>query len=105
MITKEEYIKKKKFLCDKIEELEVKKQENVDLLETQEELMEDASTLKGFALKSHNEHRLSRKVVLAFIEAVYVYDPNTIEVVFQYEDEIRKLMDSLESGDCTAKIV
>ena len=52
-----------------------------------------------------SEDRLSRKMVLAFIAAVYVFDPNTIEVVFQYEDEIRKLMGSLEREEHIALTV
>ena len=51
--------------------------------------------MKSLSAKFGNEDKLSRKVVQAFIDAVYVYDPNHIEVVFLYEDEIRKLMNSL----------
>lgn len=105
VITKDEYIRKKQALCDKIKELEAKKQENTDLLETQEELLEDSSALKSLSAKFSIEDRLSRKMVLAFIAAVYVFDPNTIEVVFQYEDEIRKLMGSLEREEHIAQTV
>ena len=105
VITKDEYIRKKQALCDKIKELEAKKQENTDLLETQEELLGDSSALKSLSAKFSNEDRLSRKMVLAFIAAVYVFDPNTIEVVFQYEDEIRKLMGSLEREEHIAQTV
>ena len=92
-------------MCDKVKELEVRKQKNADLLETQEELLEDSTILKSLSAKFFNEDRLSRKMVLAFIEAVYVFDPNTIEVVFQYEDEIRKLMGSLEREEQIASTV
>ena len=38
-------------------------------------------------------------------QALYVFDPNTIEVVFQYEDEILKLMGSLEREEHIAQTV
>ena len=51
IIAKDEYIKKKQTLCDKIKELEAKKQENATILETQKELLEDSSALKSLSVK------------------------------------------------------
>ena len=94
-----EYIKKKKALTDQIEELETQQHINADRIEFQKELLDDAVVLRGLSSKFCNEDKLTRKAVLALIDAVYVYDLNRIEIVFQYEDEIRKLMKSLESED------
>ena len=99
VISKEEYIKKKKALTDQIEELETQQHINADRIEFQKELLDDAVVLRGLSSKFCNEDKLTRKAVLALIDAVYVYDLNRIEIVFQYEDEIRKLMKSLESED------
>ena len=76
--------------------METQQHINADRIEFQKELLDDAVVLKGLSTRFCNEDKLTRKAVLAFIDAVYVYDLNRIEVVFQYENEIRKLMRSVE---------
>ena len=96
VISREVYMKKKQELSRKAAEL----QENLDLADgLQEEEESNSAGLQeladqGKALWSGG--RLTREMVDAFVEKVYVYDRNKIEVVFQCEDVILAALDQYE---------
>lgn len=79
-----------------IENLENVQREENKLLEEQKDILDCANSLSSLAVSFKGEEKLTRKMVTAFIEAVYVFDPNRIEVAFLFEDEIRSLLMSVE---------
>lgn len=96
VINKDQYIKKKKELCGLIDKIEADRKAQIKEFDHQTELWESATELNTLTKSFAGEEKLSRKMVLAFIDNVYIYDPKRIEVVFRYEDEIEKLIKSLE---------
>ena len=96
IITKDEYVRKKQALSNQIEEMSQQKADLKDEFLRQSELWESAVNLSNLAKEFNEEKKLTRKMVLAFIKDVFVYDPYRIEIVFNFEDEIKKLQESLE---------
>ncbi len=88
--------RKKKELCGLIDKIEAEKKEQTKEYDHQTELWESATELNTLTKSFAGEEKLSRKMVMAFVDNVYVYDPKRIEVVFRYEDVIEKLIKSLE---------
>ena len=98
-ITKEEYIRRKKELGDLMEQLEQDRKAQGEEYERQSELLESANTISTMAHGFSGERKLSRPMVEAFIENVYVYDANRVEIIFRHEDEIAKLTESLDGAE------
>lgn len=97
-ITKEQYLRKKAELMKRIEALESDIKVQTEECDLQSELWESASNLKNKAGSFAGEDKLSRKIAEAFIKDVYIYDPERIEIVFQHEDEIARLAESLKDN-------
>lgn len=98
IITREHYIRKKSELIDLMEKLESDYKSTEEEFDRQSGLWESAANMNAIAKKFVGEQKLSRQMAEAFIENVYIYDPNRIEIVFQHEDEIAKLIESLNWG-------
>ena len=98
-ITKEQYLRKKAELIRQIEDLEADIKTRNEEIDHQNELWESASNLKDKANGFSGEEKLTRKMVEAFIENVYIYDPDRIEIIFKHEDEIARLAKSLAETD------
>lgn len=96
VISREQYIKKKQELSRKATEL----QTALDLADgIKEEEENNSDALKEIADQGQtlcSSGRLTREMVYAFIEKVYVYDTNKVEVVFQCEDVILAALDQYE---------
>ena len=82
-------------LIDFMEKLESDYKSTEEEFDRQSGLWESAANMNAIAKKFVGEQKLSRQMAEAFIENVYIYDPNRIEIVFQHEDEIAKLIESL----------
>lgn len=103
-LTKEAYLRSKSDLTRKIEAAE---QRQIELQEKhceQKELQEDAEHLGGLAKSYLGESELTYEIAQAFIENVYVYNLNRIEIAFRFEDEIQKVMQSTEEKDTQERI-
>lgn len=61
----------------------------------QNELWESESTISAMAKSFAGETKLTRQMVNAFIENVYIYNPKRVEIIFRHEDEVAKLAESL----------
>ena len=96
VITREQYIHKKAELNDRIQELESESKGQAEKYDCQSELLESATKMNSLVTEFSGEKKLSRKMVMALIESVYIYDPKRIEIVFQHEDELVKLVESLQ---------
>ena len=107
MITRQEYLAVKAKIDRKIEELEADLDEARELLAEEQRILEE---IKGIsranltreeqmdasgaeASKKPKPHVLTRALVEAFIDVIYVYDMEHIEVVFKCEDVMKKAMD------------
>lgn len=95
-LTKEAYLKNKENLSRKIESAELRQSEILEKHGEQKELLEDAEHLNGLAKTYFGESELTYEIAQAFIENVYVYNLNRIEIVFRFEDEIRRIMQNAE---------
>lgn len=96
VISREQYIKKKQELSKKTAELQATldladglKEEEENNSDGLQELADQGQAVKGGG-------RLTKEMVEAFIERVYVYDSNKVEVVFQCEDVILAALDQYE---------
>lgn len=95
-LTKEAYLKNKEGLTHKIESAERRQSEILEKHGKQKELLEDAEHLNGLAKTYFGESELTYEIAQAFVENVYVYNLNRIEIVFRFEDEIKRILS--ESG-------
>lgn len=95
IITKEYYIRKKSELNDFMEKLESDYKSREEEFDRQSGLWKSAANMNAIAKKFAGEQKLSRQMAEAFIENVYIYAPNRIEIVFRHEDEIAKLIEIL----------
>lgn len=94
--SKEAYLKNKEDLTRKIASAEKRQSEIQEKHNEQKELLEDAEHLAGLAKSFFGESELTYEIAQAFVENVYVYNLNRIEIVFRFEDEIRKIMQNVE---------
>lgn len=94
-ILKDQYLRKKSELIARIEKLESELKEQTAEYDYQSELLESATNMSAIVASLSGEKKLTRQMVNDLIENVYIYDPNRIEIVFQHEDEIARLVESL----------
>ena len=94
--SKQQYLRKKTELSATLENLEQDCKAQAEEYDYQNELWESASTLSEMAKSFAGETKLSRQLVSAFIENVYIYDPKRVEIIFRHEDEVVRLAESLQ---------
>ena len=87
-MTRQEYLEKKKKMQQEIDSLEEEQQEAKKAEEEQSEMVaavdraaEDTKLFTG---------KLTNEIVERFIDTVFVYDSERIEIVYKLEDIIRK---------------
>ena len=98
-ISREVYIEKKAELSEKLQRLEEFSVQQNAKRQEQSEIDETAMKFLRLADDYGHEDKLTAKMVQAFIEGVYVYDKNRIEVVFLFEDELQKMMEFIEQEE------
>lgn len=103
IITREQYVRRKSELNDFMEKLESDSKARVEEFDHQSGLWKSATNINAIAKKFAGEQKLSRPMVEAFIENVYIYGPNRIEIVFRHEDKIAELIESLNELNVTGK--
>ena len=96
LITREAYIKIKNELTAKIEELQLKLKTQETEVMAQDKLREAAVEMTDLSGKYAGAKKLTREMVETFIDRVYLYDPENIEIVFLFEDSIQKLMEEIQ---------
>lgn len=96
VIEKEVYLKKKQELTKRIESLQNDNNKaNIAMGEEQE--VEDNLRHIGNLIYAYDiQKKLTREVVDAFIETIYVYNSKKVEVFFKYEDTLQKTQELLE---------
>lgn len=91
LITREEYIRKKQELTDKITALEEAGKSIESSFEENKELLETAEEMSDLADEFEESTRLTRKMVEKLIDTVYAYDPEHYHIVFRFDDKIAKM--------------
>ena len=85
-ITGDEYLKKKNELTRRIEELTEAHDKADELIAYDDGLSREAKRLKGIAGEQSGSKKLTKKMVDAFIDVVYVHDKDRIEVKLKCSD-------------------
>ena len=98
-ISKEEYIKKKEKLTSDIEELEIEIKKLKEIEQRKTDISKQMNELGNVAENVLAEGHLTEEMVKRFVEKVHVYDTDHIEIAFQFDDVIRKVIDEYEDGD------
>ena len=91
LITREEYIRKKQELTDKITALEEAGKSIESSFEENKELLETAEEMSDLADEFEESTRLTRKFVDLLFDTVYAYDPKNYQIVFRFDDKIAKM--------------
>ena len=86
VISRETYLTKKEELTDKIDSLQTALDRLHSLVEEDTAMTDAVSTINEKAEQSMAHDTLTKEMADAFIETVYVYDEQTIEVEFTFDD-------------------
>lgn len=86
VINRETYLTKKEELTDKIDSLQTALDRLRSLVEEDTAMTDAVSTINEKAEQSMVHDTLTKEMADAFIETVYVYDEQTIEVEFTFDD-------------------
>ena len=86
VISRETYLAKKEELTEKIDSLQSALDRLRSLIEEDTAMTDAVSTINEKAEQSMAHDTLTKEMADAFIETVYVYDEQTIEVEFTFDD-------------------
>lgn len=90
-MTKEAYLRKKEAICYRIEEVERAVKSHEAVFFEQKDLLESVSEVTILTQQHLDDDIISFEAVDDFIEAVYVYGPGKVEIVFRFEDQLQSL--------------
>jgi DNA invertase Pin-like site-specific DNA recombinase len=96
LITKEIYLLKKQQASERLTQLEEAEKQKTEVIREQDEIKETADGVTNLARRFRNEEKISEQLVRAFIDGVYVYHKDQVEVKFLLEDEMQKLVQCIE---------
>ena len=97
LISKEAYLRKKKSLDIRIKQLEEEEEEQKESIKTANELLQSAEGILELTGQYINTEAITYEAVDAFIDTVYVHDPERIEIVFRFGDELGKFLQQLQT--------
>ena len=105
VISRETYQRKKESLSRQIEYVEQEIEQQETHLKERGELCNTATNTIKLTESFSADDKISIDAVDNFIEVVYVYDPNRIEIVFRFEDFLRECIEQIdnqkEDGEAT----
>lgn len=93
ILTRNEYLEKKKGLGEKLADLQEKIRIEEEEQETADELDEEIRNLTKQASQKTYIGGLTKECVDAFVSMVYLYDDQTMKVEFNCEDVIRRALE------------
>jgi hypothetical protein len=96
LITKEIYLQKKQKASERLAQLEGTEKQKAEEIRKQDEIVETADSMTALSRRFLNEEKLSEQMVRSFIDGVYVYNKDQIEVKFLFENELHKLVECIE---------
>lgn len=109
LLTKEKYLLKKEDLSGKIEQLEEQYKKFRELTDTDEQLLNDVKWIEKKTNKLNAFEKLTRATADIFIDTVYIYDSEKVEIVYKFEDLLLQLTKRLsyetEESEMNKKVV
>lgn len=99
-VEKDRYLAKKEELNVRIEQLELENAQERGRFSTEEYLEETVGSLSTTG-EYLAKYKLTKEIADIFIDTVYLYDPKHIEIVFTFEDVIKKAAEYF--GNTTGK--
>ena len=97
LISLDKYLEIKEQLSQEIEALQRRMKSLQDQQMENRELAQESDSFFKAIEESMTEDKLTQAMVDAFIDTVYVYDPERIEVIFTFEDILAKMTEALGS--------
>ena len=91
------FMEKKKQLTEKLDALIQKKDAIQKEHILQNGAYQDVKEITDLADSFLGEESLTRKMVETFIKQIYVYDEDHIEIIYNFEDDIRKILDRYQA--------
>lgn len=96
-MSKDVFMEKKKQLTEKLDALIQKKDAIQKEHILQNGAYQDVKEITDLADSFLGEESLTRKMVETFIKQIYVYDEDHIEIIYNFEDDIRKILDRYQA--------
>ncbi len=99
VISRDDYMAKKDELTFRIESQQSALDRLRCLIDSDSELLDGVADINGKSAVYMGDDTLTKEMADAFIETVYVYDDNRIEVEFRFDDLLKKLTEKLVTED------
>lgn len=97
IISKEEYIRKKERIAEKVKTAEQTIAEKGCTLQGDRAVTQSVEALMETSSQFEEEPRLTQELSDIYVDTVYVYDTERVEVVLNNEDVIRGIIDRIQS--------
>ena len=97
IISKEEYLRKKERIAEKVKTAEQAIAEKDSTLQGDRAVTQSVEALMETSSQFEKEPRLTQELSDIYVDTVYVYDTERVEVVLNNEDVIRGIIDRIQS--------
>lgn len=98
IITREEYVELKKRFEEQKNNAIQKIQEIVGKIEEAEKGQDGNNQFLNNFIKYRNLDRLTREVIVALIDMIYIYEDNNIKIVFRYQNPFKEAMEYIQNN-------
>ncbi|MCD8337851.1 MAG: recombinase family protein [Lachnospiraceae bacterium] len=101
MITLEEYQSEKTAVTGQIQSLQEQYDQMNALIKTEDEMIREIKEVQARADGTLHFDKMTREIAEAFVDTVYIYSTKKVEIVFLFDDLIRKVAEYLgqETGE------
>ena len=96
ILSKEEYIRKKEQIAQKISSTQQEVTERTDALQSELEVTQSVEALMETSSHYEDEPRLTQELSDIYVDTVFVYDTERVEIVLNNEDVIREIIDRIQ---------
>lgn len=96
ILSKEEYIRKKEQIAQKISSTQQEAMEKTDALQSELEVTQSVEALMETSSHYEDEPRLTQELSDIYVDTVFVYDTERVEIVLNNEDVIRGIIDRIQ---------
>lgn len=95
-MSEREYLQLNEEYSERIEKLEHHADELTEAMEGYRHTLMRGTELREAIEKFRNKRKLSKEMVEELVERVIVHEDKSMEVVFRYDDEMKKLLMAME---------
>lgn len=96
ILSKEEYIRKKEQIAQKISSTQQEVMEKTDALQSELEVTQSVEALMETSSHYEDEPRLTQELSDIYVDTVFVHDTERVEIVLNNEDVIREIIDRIQ---------